>query len=108
MEANIQFVHLSIIVGTLIPLLVGVVTKMRASSQVKSIANALLSAVAGALVPVINACAGDTCAVNWREVALGVGVTWIASVATYYGLWKPTGTADSVQARTAGVGIGGS
>ena len=40
------------------------------------------------------------------ELVTAWGTTWAISVATYYGLWKPTGVAGAVQAATADVGLG--
>lgn len=100
MELDTQ--TLSVLTGVLIPILVGIVTKMQASSGIKATINALLSAVAGALSTVI-ANSGN---LVWREFVTGVSITWVVSVATYYGLYKPTGVAGTVAATTAGFGLG--
>ncbi len=94
---------LSIIGGAIIPILVGIVTKMSASSGLKAVVNFLLSAVAGAVAVAIE----HEGAVNVEEWVVGIGMTWVISVATHYGLWKPTGASSTVQASTAGFGLGG-
>lgn len=93
---------LSLILGTVIPLLVGILTKINASSGVKAVANAFLSALAGVLTTLINA--GGV--FEWRSVVLTTLLTWVVSVATYYGLYKPTKTAQVVQLKTANFGVG--
>lgn len=95
---NIDVPTLSLIVGTVIPLLVGVVTKEVASSAVKGVLNALLSSIAGALTVVIAA--NGEWVIN--DIVHGALATFIASIATYYGLWKPTGISASVNANTPG------
>lgn len=93
---------LSLIAGVLIPLLVGVITKMRASEGLKAIVNAGLSAVAGALTAVL----ASTGAVRWQSVVISILSTWIVSVASHYGFWKPTGASQAVQSVAPTFGLG--
>lgn len=93
-----QFV--SLLIGTVIPLVVGLLTKLNASSGVKAVTNALLAALTGFLTE-----AGSD------EFVLGTAVvtvlmTWAVSVATYYGLYKPTGASQAVQRSTSKFGVG--
>lgn len=90
------------VVGTLIPILVGLLTKLDAPRGLKAVANAFLSALSGVLVTVLD---GDGSFVV-GEFLTSAGIAWITSVATYYGLYKPTGTAQKVQDKTAGFGVG--
>lgn len=97
---DVEFV--SLLIGTVIPLLVGLLTKLNASSGVKAVVNALLAALAGFLTE-----AGSD------EFVLGSAIvtvllTWAVSVATYYGLYKPTGTSQAVQRSTRNFGVGSS
>jgi hypothetical protein len=71
--------------GILIPLVVGWLTHLHASSKLKAILNFVLSAIAGGLSVAL--------ATNGTVVLS----TFITSIVTYYGLWKPTGWAASVQ-----------
>jgi hypothetical protein len=87
--------------GVLVPILVGLVTKLRASPAFKSVANAVLSAVAGAVGAA--SAAGDW---SWETFGLAWGSAWAVSIASHYGLWKPTGATSAVQGATADVGIG--
>ena len=98
-EVDLQLI--AVLAGTVIPLLVGLVTKLRASSTVKAWANALLSALSATSAVII-----ETGALYWRDVILTFGTTWVTSIATYYGLWKPTETSKVVQERTSEFGVG--
>lgn len=92
---------ITVIGGVLVPILVGIIAKLRASSSLKSILNAALSAVTGALS------AGQVDG-GWsfKVFIISWGSTFAVSIASYYGLWKPTGVAPTVQERTAGAGVG--
>lgn len=93
--------YISALVGVAIPLLVGLLTKLDAPSGVKAAANALLSAFAGVATQVVEA--GGTFIPG--EAVASVVLTWVVSVATYYGLWKPTKTSEVVQVKTANFGV---
>lgn len=95
---------ISFLCGVLIPLLVGVLTKVNASSGLKAVVNALLSALAGALAAFTQT--GLTGDVDWKTLILSMLSTWIVSVATYYGIWKPTGVAGTVNVKTGRFGVG--
>lgn len=95
-----QTLLIAMVSGTIIPLLVGVLTKLRAPSSVKAVCNAFLSAIAGALAMF----SADE--FRWTPFAVAAFSSWVVSVSTYYGLWKPTGTSASVQQATADVGVG--
>lgn len=100
MEFDVQ--ALAFLTGAVIPILVGLLTKLNASARVKSFANAGLSAVSGALMTVI----ANSGRLVWSEFVTSVGTTWVISIATYYGLYKPSGVSAAVQEKTADVGIG--
>jgi len=89
---NIQVV--SLFVGVILPILVGLVTKKVTSSAWKATLLALLSAVSGVLTEWISHWTGG--------FDLGAAVlTWLATfmiaVATHFGFWKPTGVTDAAQ-----------
>lgn len=88
--------------GLIIPLVVGLVTKWHASSGLKAWANVILSAIAGALNVALTS-NGDVVLSAW---VVGIVQTLVVSVASYYGFWKPTGIAQSVQLAAPNVGIG--
>src|SRR5688500_10197120 len=84
---------LNLSTGAVIPLLVGVLTKKLAPSGLKATLNAFLSGLSGALT-VIIASGGE---VVLPVVLSSMLTTFIASVAMYYGLWKPTGVSVTVE-----------
>ena len=93
---------LALLSGSIIPLLVGLVSKLNASSALKAVLNALLTAIAGAVVTATQA--GG--AIVWQLYLINIGLAWLSSCATYFGLWKPTGVSAAIQRRTAHVGLG--
>lgn len=93
---------LNMLAGVVIPLLVGLVTKISASSAVKAMTNAVLSAIGGGIAIALEAHG----AVNLKTWIMSIGVTFITSAATYYGFWKPTTVAPTIQEKTRNVGIG--
>lgn len=88
--------------GIAIPILVGVVSKKVASQGLKATLNALLSAIGGSLIYLF---AADG-ALNAAGFVNAVINTFLVSIATYYGVWKPTGLAGTVAEKTANFGIG--
>lgn len=93
---------LNMIAGSLIPLLVGLVVKMRAPSWLKATTNVALSAVAGGLAVAIAA-DGKIVLGTWLTSIL---LTFVTSASAYKGFYEPAGIAEKVQAKTAGFGIG--
>lgn len=96
MNENAQLI--AVLAGVVVPILVGVLAKANAGAGLKAVLNAGLSGLAGALA---GAVAGD-----FKSFLIAWGSTWAVSVASYYGLWKPTGAAGAVQGATANVGLG--
>jgi hypothetical protein len=99
---NVDPFLLSLLTGTLLPLVVGVVTKTEASPKLKAVVLAALAALSGYLVNVVS----DTGVVEWEPVVTAMLTAAVAAWSGYQSLWKPTGVAPAVQAATAGVGIG--
>lgn len=95
----------SILVGTVLPILVALVSTRLTSRAAKSWLLAALSAVSGFLTEFINS--GDDFV--WQQAVLTTVVTFVVAVATYYGLWNPTGISTRAldTGRTAGGGEGG-
>jgi hypothetical protein len=92
---------ITMVTGVLIPILVAVLTRVHASPALKAVLNAGLSALSGVLSTLVI---DDH--TNWRHVVVKVLLTWALSIATYYGLWKPTTTTATVADATKGFGIG--
>lgn len=94
---------ISLLVGIVIPLVVGLLSKIHASSGLKAVINAALSAIAGALAAYAST---GFSATDWKTLVTSIVTTWVVSVATYYGVYKPTGVAGSVIAKTRNFGLG--
>lgn len=92
---------LSMIAGTFLPILVGIVTKKLAAGGLKSIVLAALSGATGVINGAINADGAFS-----SESLQAAFLAWVVAVASYYGFWKPTGGAEKVQDATANAGIG--
>lgn len=86
-------------VGVLIPIAVAFVTKEVTGSGVKAITLAALAAVSGVLMNYI-----DVGSITEDSVTQAV-TNFIIAVATYYGLWKPTGTTGTIQTKTSEIGL---
>jgi hypothetical protein len=89
-----QLQLISMAIGVLLPILVGVVTRELTHPGVKAILLALLSAVAGFGTEFL----GDPEKFIWTAALVNWLQTFIIAVATHYGLWKPTSIAKRAQA----------
>lgn len=91
---------LALLTGVIVPILVGLLTKLDASPALKSILNLGLTGLGTALA---TASEVDW---NWRIFLVNFGVGWAVSIASYYGFYRPTTISTRVQTATANVGIG--
>ncbi len=99
---NLDIPTLNLIFGVVIPLLVGLVTRLNASGGVKAVLNAGLSALAG----VVSVWIELDGSLVLKTALISFLSTWGISILTYYGLYKPTGVTASLQSATARFGIG--
>lgn len=90
----------ALLTGVIIPLLVGLLSKLNASSGLKAIFNFGLSAASSLLITV------NETTFELKPFLINWAFTWAISVATFYGLWKPTGVSNQVQEKTANFGVG--
>jgi hypothetical protein len=93
---------LTLLLGTGLPLVTGLVTKYFASSRVKALTlfglSILATSIQGAL---------DTGGVVDLKTWVGTSfVTFFIGVGAYFGFWKPTEVAEKVNAATYDFGIG--
>lgn len=93
---------LGVILAAGLPLLVGVVTKWRASSAVKTYVLLGLS-TAAAVVTQVVAANGDF---TWQGVLTSFAEIAVVAIAAHHGVYKPTGLSATVNAKTAEFGIG--
>ncbi|MFF2493263.1 hypothetical protein [Agromyces sp. NPDC058064] len=87
---------LGLIVSTVLPLLVGLVTKTVTSPAAKAILLAILAAVLGVLTELLAAVQAGTSYDIGRGVLVAL-VGFLVAVGMHFGLWKPTGAAQSAQ-----------
>lgn len=82
----------------LLPLLVGLVTKQSWPSGMKAILLIALTIATQFLVQLQDYLSGPTAEpFDWRSIAYASFVGFVISVAAHFGLWKPTGAAESAQ-----------
>lgn len=82
----------SLLIGVFIPILVGLVTKRATNPALKSLLLLALSAASGFLTEFVN-----SSNFVWQQALTTTVVTFVIGVATYYGLWSPTGVAGRAQ-----------
>lgn len=99
-QLNVQ--ALAVISGLIVPLITAIVTKDVASRAIRAWCTAILSAVAGGIA-VATQTAGHIVIGQWVD---GIFMSFFTAIATYYGFWKPTGTAPAISSATASFGIG--
>jgi hypothetical protein len=90
------FLILQVVAGTLLPLLVGLVTKRETSPGRKAVLLAALSVLTSLLTEIASALQTGV-VYNLGTALLASLVTFLVAVGTHYGLWKPTGTAGALQ-----------
>jgi hypothetical protein len=86
----------SMVVGVLLPILVGLVTKAVTSPSTKAILLAALSALSGFLTEFVEV-ANSGAAFQVDQALLTWLMTFVVAVAVHYGLWKPTGVTAKAQ-----------
>lgn len=90
------------VIGFLIPLVTGIIAKAETPSSWKAWINAGIAGLASLGIAIQG---GDTSA----GALLGSFATvYVTNIASYYGLWRPTGTAVAVQEKTPGIAPSGS
>lgn len=85
----------SLLVGTVLPIGVGIITTRKTKPGVKAVLLAAASAVSGLLTAYLQTPNGF----DWDGAIISWIATFLAAVATHYGWWRPTGTAEIVQNR---------
>jgi lysylphosphatidylglycerol synthetase-like protein (DUF2156 family) len=82
----------SVLLGTVLPILVGLVTKTVTNASVKAVILLALSAVAGFLTELISN--GNFV---WQQAVLTSLITFVTAVAMHFGFWRPTGVTEKAQ-----------
>lgn len=87
---------LQLVLGVVLPVLVGLVTTKVTSPGSKAVLLAALSVVTSLLTELIGAMLSTTEYNLGLALVLGLG-TFIVAVSTHYGLLKPTGISEAAQ-----------
>lgn len=91
----------AVLIGALVPILVGVITKLHASPALKAALLLLLEGINGVMVSYFTA----PQEFDWRSALLNALVAWVTGIAAYYGLLKHT-VMKVVSPATASFGLG--
>jgi hypothetical protein len=94
---------ISLVVGTLLPILVALITDRAASGAAKAITLLALAAVSSFLSAWLVALTGGA-AFDFAQAAFGALTTFVVAVASHFGLWKPVGASGS-QGPVARIGL---
>lgn len=94
---------LAFIVGSLMPLLTALLTKVNASSAVKGTLNLVLSIIGGVVSAFVTA--GDA-GLTVLQIGTAAIAAYLASQVAYSGLWKPTGATGAIADSSKGIGLG--
>jgi hypothetical protein len=87
---------IGLVLFTLLPLLVGLVTKVVTHPGFKAILLALFSAVAGILVELLAAVTEGAPDDLGRGLVLAL-TAFLIAVGMHYGIWRPTGASAALQ-----------
>lgn len=87
---------IQLLVSTILPLIVGLVTKRSTSSSVKALLLAALALVSSGLTELLTSINGEVAFDfgTWLIAAIG---TFVVAVGTHFGLWKPTQATQRIQ-----------
>jgi hypothetical protein len=96
---------ITIFLGFVVPFLVGLLTKLNASPKIQAITLLVINAI---VAYVTTSQVADGGAVFSKESFIAFALGLFASISSYFGVWKPTNAAQTVQVLTAPFGIGGS
>lgn len=88
---------LGLIIGVVLPLVVALVTKLDTRPGLRAILLVALSIVINLLTEMLQALTDHSTYNLGTALTLALG-SFVIGVATHYGLWKPTGTAEKLQA----------
>lgn len=87
---------ISLMIGVILPILVGLVTTRVTASGTKAVLLAILSIVTSMLTEILEAINTGTVFDFGVFLITAIG-TFVIAVATHYGLWKPTTVSEKAQ-----------
>lgn len=100
LQVNVETV--AFLAGVVVPIVVGLLTKLNASSGVKAVLNLVLSIAVGALA----AFTAHEGTLTVAQLVSACATAFVASGVSYNHFWKPTGAAPAVQEIAPNFGIG--
>lgn len=101
---SIDAIGLATLAGIVTPILVGLITKLGASSTTKAIVTIVLTVALAVVNEIVNS--GGSFAVY--SMAVYAAWQFVVHMATYLGIWKPVGSSDAppLAEATADFGVG--
>lgn len=87
---------LSLLIGTVLPLIVGLVTQAKTHPAVQGVTLLGLSAATSVLTQWADSANSHT-AFTWQPIVIGAVLTFATGVASHYGFWKHTGLPAALQ-----------
>lgn len=96
---------LALLIGTVLPLIAGLITRWNASAGVRAVVLLVLSAIASFLTAWMDAVNSGT-GFDIGATLLAVLGTFLVGVGSHFGLWRAVGASDAV--KNIGGFIGGS
>ena len=90
-EVQMTPLVVTMLVGLIIPIVVGIITKSAARPQVKQVVTIVL---AGITALITSSTLADGSAVFSIETLLLAGFTWLVSIASYLGVYRPLNLND--------------
>lgn len=93
---------LTVILGALIPFVTGLITKLSASSAVKSVCTAILATATG----IFTAAQQNGGNIELESALANIIVAFVTAISLYYGLYRPTTASVKVASITGEAGIG--
>jgi hypothetical protein len=97
---------LSILLGTIIPIVTGIITKAKLNESIRGLVTLTISAITGFLTT--WSFAPDSDHFNYQSVILASTLAWVTAIASHYGVLDKavTGPDGAVQRTTGRYGLG--
>jgi VIT1/CCC1 family predicted Fe2+/Mn2+ transporter len=96
---NFQLAQIiSILVGGVLPLVTGFVTKSTVSPGFRAVVLLVLSGATAVLTDFLGSLNGGT-AFDWGTALVAALLTFLTGVGMHFGLWNPTGAAAKAKAK---------
>lgn len=96
---------IAFLIGTILPLITGLVTRWNASAGVRAVVLLVLAGLTSFLTELLSSLNANV-PFDLGDTLLATLTTFLIGVGTHFGLWKPTGAAGA--AKSSGGFIGGS